>query len=105
MTKETTSRLGVPLLNALNYGKNALLATGLSMSVATAAPIQVDSRPPLSAHPMMVQPTAQPMAVNITINAATGQDERTIARMVAQEMQRIQNQQQARQRSSMRDRD
>ena len=104
MTKETTSRLGVPLLNALNYGKNALLATGLSMSVATAAPIQVDNRPPLAAHPMMVQPTAQPMAVNITINAAPGQDERTIARMVAQEMQRIQNQQQARQRSILRDR-
>ena len=104
MTKETTSRLGVPLLNALNYGKNALLATGLSMSVATAAPIQVDNRPPLAAHPVVAQSVAQPMAVNITINAAPGQDERTIARMVAQEMQRIQNQQQARQRSSLRDR-
>ena len=105
MTKETTSRLGVPLLNALNYGKNALLATGLSMSVATAAPIQVDNRPPLAAHPAVAQSVAQPMAVNITINAAPGQDERAIARMVAQEMQRIQNQQQARQRSSMRDRE
>ena len=105
MTKETTSRLGVPLLNALNYGKNALLATGLSMSVATAAPIQVDNRPPLAAHPVVAQSVAQPMAVNITINAAPGQDERTIARMVAQEMQRLQNQQQARQRSSMRDRE
>ena len=105
MTKETTSRLGVPLLNALNYGKNALLATGLSMSVATAAPIQVDNRPTLAAHPAVAQSIAHPMSVNITINAAPGQDERTIARMVAQEMQRIQNQQQARQRSSMRDRD
>lgn len=104
MTKETTSRLGVPLLNALNYGKNALLATGLSMSVATAAPIQVDNRPPLAAHPAVAQSIAQPMAVNITINAAPGQDERTIARMVAQEMQRIQNQQQARQRSILCDR-
>ena len=104
MTKETTSRLGVPLLNALNYGKNALLATGLSMSVASAAPIQVDSQPPLVAHPAVAQSVAQPMAVNITINAAPGQDERTIARMVAQEMQRIQNQQQARQRSILRDR-
>nr|DAR03299.1 MAG TPA: minor tail protein [Caudoviricetes sp.] len=104
MTKEATSRLGVPLLNALNYGKNALLATGLSMSVATAAPIQVDNRPPLVAPPAVAQSVAQPMAVNITINAAPGQDERTIARMVAQEMQRIQNQQQARRRSSLRDR-
>ena len=105
MTKETTSRLGVPLLNALNYGKNALLATGLSMSVATAAPIQVDNRPPLAAHPAVAQSIAHPMAVNIIINAAPGQDESAIARMVAQEMQRIQNQQQARKRSSMRDRD
>ena len=104
MTKETTSRLGVPLLNALNYGKNALLATGLSMSVATAAPIQVDNRPPLAAPPAVAQSVAHPMAVNITINAAPGQDERTIARMVAQEVQRIQNQQQARQRSILRDR-
>jgi TP901 family phage tail tape measure protein len=104
MTKETTSRLGVPLLNALNYGKNALLATGLSMSVATAAPIQVDNRPPLAAYPVVAQSVAQPMAVNITINAAPGQDERTIARMVAQEMQRIQYQQQARKRSILRDR-
>lgn len=105
MTKETTSRLGVPLLNALNYGKNALLATGLSMSVATAAPIQVDNRPPLAAHPAVAQSITHPMSVNITINAAPGQDERAIARMVAQEIQRIQNQQQARQRSSMSDRD
>lgn len=74
------------------------------MSVATAAPIQVDSRPPLVAPPAVAQSVAQPMAVNITINAAPGQDERTIARMVAQEMQRIQNQQQARQRSILRDR-
>ena len=75
------------------------------MSVATAAPIQVDNRPPLAAHPVVAQSVAQPMAVNITINAAPGQDERTIARMVTQEMQRLQNQQQARQRSSMRDRE
>lgn len=105
MTKETTSRLGVPLLNALNYGKNALLATGLSMSVATAAPIQVDNRPPLAAHPAVAQSITHPMSVNITINAAPGQDERAIARMVAQEIQRIQNHLHARQRSSMRDRD
>lgn len=105
MTKETTSRLGVPLLNALNYGKNALLATGLSMSVATAAPIQVDNRPPLAAHPAVAQSITHPMSVNITINAAPGQDERAIARMVAQEMQRIQNKQQARKRSILRDRD
>lgn len=31
MTKAATSRLGTPLLNALNYGKNAVLATGLGV--------------------------------------------------------------------------
>ena len=172
MTKEATSRLGIHTLNALNYGKQALIAGGLGISVATAAPevttaatmptpivlpcsapvpmslplqsleslkavlanplsqalpnaangadisglnvmlganmvtaapVQVDTRAPLAARPIATQ-VSQPMNVQITINAAPGQDERTIARMVAQEMQRIQNQQQARQRSSLRDR-
>ena len=75
------------------------------MSVATAAPIQVDNRPPLAAHPAVAQSITHPMSVNITINAAPGQDERAIARMVAQEMQCIQNKQQARKRSILRDRD
>ncbi|HHE9989541.1 TPA: phage tail tape measure protein [Haemophilus influenzae] len=103
MTKEATSRLGVNTLNALNYGKRALIAGGLGISVATAAPVQVDTRAPISARPMMTQ-TSQPMSVNITIHAAQGMDERTIAQQVAKEMQRIENQRQARARSSMWDR-
>ncbi|MCK8953436.1 phage tail tape measure protein [Haemophilus influenzae] len=103
MTKEATSRLGVNTLNALNYGKRALIAGGLGISVATAAPVQVDTRAPISARPMMTQ-TSQPMSVNITIHAAQGMDERAIAQQVAKQMQRIENQRQARARSSMWDR-
>lgn len=103
MTKEATSRLGVNTLNALNYGKRALIAGGLGISVATAAPVQVDTRAPIFARPMMTQ-TSQPMSVNITINAAQGMDERAIAQQVAKQIQRIENQRQARARSSMWDR-
>ncbi|OOF45784.1 phage tail tape measure protein [Rodentibacter trehalosifermentans] len=103
MTKEATSRLGIHTLNALNYGKQALIAGGLGVSVATAAPVQVDHRPPISARPVATQ-AAQPMNVQITINAAQGMDERMIAQQVAKELQRIQKQQQARARSSLRDR-
>lgn len=103
MTKEATSRLGINTLNALNYGKQALIAGGLGLSVATAAPVQVDTRAPISARPTMAQ-TSQPMSVNITIHAAQGMDERAIAQQVAKEIQRIENQRQARARSSMWDR-
>lgn len=103
MTKEATNRLGIATLNALNYGKQALIAGGLGIGLATAAPIQVDSRPPISARPSISQ-TMQPMAVNITINAQAGQNERQIAQLVAAEIERINRQQQARARSRMTDR-
>ena len=103
MTKEATNRLGIATLNALNYGKQALIAGGLGIGLATAAPIQVDSRPPISARPSINQ-TMQPMAVNITINAQAGQNERQIAQLVAAELERINRQQQARMRSRMTDR-
>ena len=103
MTKEATSRLGVATLNALNYGKQALIAGGLGIGLATAAPIQVDNRPPISTRPSISQ-TMQPMAVNITINAQAGQNERQIAQLVAAELERINRQQPARMRSRMTDR-
>ena len=103
MTKEATNRIGIATLNALNYGKQALIAGGLGIGLATAAPIQVDSRPPISARPSISQ-TMQPMAVNITINAQAGQNERQIAQLVAAELERINRQQHARMRSRMTDR-
>ena len=103
MTKEATNRLGIATLNALNYGKQALIAGGLGIGLATAAPIQVDNRPPISARPSISQ-TMQPMAVNITINAQAGQNERQIAQLVAAELERINRHQPARARSRMTDR-
>ncbi|PJG82124.1 phage tail tape measure protein [Caviibacterium pharyngocola] len=106
MTKAATARLGVPLLNALNYGKNALLATGLGVSIATAQPFIIDNRPPLNAtvHQSQSAP-AQPMNVTININATNGQSAVDIAREVEKVLARIEQQKQVRSRSSLRDRD
>lgn len=104
MTKEATSRLGVPLLNALNYGKNALLATGLGIGVATAQPIHVDNRPPLSHKAATMAATTAPMQVTITING-TNQRPEDIASAIRRELTRLENQRQAKARSSYRDSD
>lgn len=105
MTKAATSRLGTPLLNALNYGKNAVLATGLGVSVAMAQPIKVDDRAPL--RPMQTQAVqvTQPMNITIEVNAAQGQDEKAIAREIARQLAQIQYQQQAKARSLLTDRE
>ncbi|MFZ7130576.1 phage tail tape measure protein [Avibacterium avium] len=105
MTKEATSRLGVPLLNALNYGKNAMLAAGLGVSVASAQPIKVDNRPPLSAKSQTSQMASQPMQVTININAQQGQSAVDIAKEVEKALRNLENQKQARARSTLRDRD
>ncbi|MFQ1047126.1 phage tail tape measure protein [Avibacterium paragallinarum] len=105
MTKEATSRLGVPLLNALNYGKNAMLAAGLGVSVASAQPIKVDNRPPLSAKPQTSQMASQPMQVTININAQQGQSAVDIAKEVEKALMTLENQKQARARSALRDRE
>ncbi|STO54365.1 TP901 family phage tail tape measure protein [Canicola haemoglobinophilus] len=106
MTKETTSRLGVPLLNALNYGKKAMLTAGVGMTVATAQPFVIDNRPPLNPSATHnPQSTSQPMQVTININATTGQSAVDIAREVEKALVRIEQQKQARVRSSLRDRD
>ncbi|THA42306.1 hypothetical protein E5429_09750, partial [Histophilus somni] len=82
MTKEATSRLGVPLLNALNYGKKAMLTAGMGLSVATAQPFVMDNRPPLSPTTHHLQETLQPMQVTINIHATAGQRAEEIAREV-----------------------
>lgn len=122
MTKEATSRLGVPLLNALNYGKNTMLAAGLGVSVAAAQPvnldvvkdiqhqimvmppIQVDDRAPLRQTQTQQVQITQPMNITIQVNATQGMDERALAREVARQIAQIQNQAQARARSDLRDR-
>lgn len=106
MTKEATARLGVANLNRLNYGGMAGVAALASM-VAPAQPItavKVDTRPPLTAS----QPSraAAPVAQNIqiTINAASGQNPQEIAKLVSAELAKQQRAAEAKARSSLRDR-
>lgn len=105
MTKETTARLGVPLLNALNYGKQAAVASMLGVGVATAQPIKIDNRPPISAKPAPRAVVDAPMTVTININAVQGQSAVDIAREVQKELTRLENQKQARRRAALRDRE
>ena len=105
--KSLKAVLANPLSQALPNAANVAGISGLNVmlgaNMVTATPVQVDTRAPLAARPIATQ-VSQPMNVQITIHAAQGMDEQAIARQVAKEMQRIQNQQQARQRSSLRDR-
>ena len=105
MTKEATARLGVPLLNALNYGKQAAAVSMLGIGVATAQPIKIDNRPPLSAKPAPSAVVDAPMNVTININATQGQKAVDIAREVQKELARLENQKQARHRAALRDRE
>ncbi|SMB82412.1 phage tail tape measure protein, lambda family [Pasteurella testudinis DSM 23072] len=107
MTKEATSRIGVKNLNMLNYAKKGLGALALSAGVATsvaAQPFTIDNRPPLAAKPQAAQ-LHSPMTVNITINAAAGQNELQIAQQVQRALEDAERQRQAKLRSSLRDRD
>ncbi len=105
MTKEATSRLGVGVLDRLNYGGKLGATAMLGASVAVAQPLKVDNRPPLRPQQAVIsaQPSASPV-INITINAAPGQDEQTIAREVARQLAQHLRQQQTRERSSLADR-
>lgn len=107
-SKDATSRLGVGFLNTLHNAKSAragMLATGLMSGFATAQPIRIDSRPPLtaSAAPMMI--ASQPMQVTININASAGQNTDDIARAVQRELARLEQQRQAKARSRLYDRE
>ncbi|WOC77646.1 phage tail tape measure protein [Stutzerimonas frequens] len=85
-------------------------AIGLSAAVgampAVAEPVAFDTRPPLAAR--AASPAAAqsgPASINITINAAPGQDANAIARAVAAELDRREREKGARARSSLFDQD
>lgn len=108
LTREATSRLGVGLLNRLNYGGKIGATAMLGASVAVAQPLKVDNRPPLKSQQAVgfAQSSASPM-INITVNSQPGQNEQAlaqyIARAVQQELAKEQRRNQARQRSSLLD--
>lgn len=106
--KSATSRLGTGFLNTLHNAKSAragMLAVGLASSTfATAQPIKIDNRPPLTARQTANLAPQAPAPINITINAAKGQDEHAIAREVARQLAQIQQRERARQNSALYDR-
>lgn len=93
---------------AQRIGKlGASLSAGLAISLNTAqaAPIPFDKRAPLASGNKAPLQTAQaaPTTIQITINPAPGMDPSTIAKAVAQELDRRDRQNAARQRSSLYD--
>lgn len=83
------------------------VATAATMAMpmaASAAALQIDARPPLSAQAMgSGYAPAGAATYNITINAAPGMDGQAIARAVAAELERQRNKQRAAVRSNMSD--
>ena len=77
----------------------------LGAGVAMAGTLPLDNRPPLSQPGAAASQSAAASPINITVNAAPGMDERALARMVAQEIDKAQRQQAARGRSRLTDRD
>ncbi|NBI43360.1 hypothetical protein GVX76_07655 [[Haemophilus] felis] len=102
--KTATARLGTGFLNTLHNAKSAragILAAGLSSSMATASPIQIDNRPALSTGAGAV--VNSPMHITININASQGQSAIDIATAVRQELAKLEQQRQVKMRSSLRD--
>lgn len=80
-----------------------LTTTGAMINEAASAPIQIDSRPPLQAR---APATVSPMTVEgIHIHPTPGMDEQVLAKLVAREIQALQERQNAAARSHLRDED
>lgn len=106
--KEATSRLGTGFLSTLHRAKTAkagMVAAGLASSVAFAQPVSVDNRPPIAVQQQrQTQVQSTPMNISININVQNGNPE-AIAAAVRKEIESIQRQQQAKNRSLLSDRD
>lgn len=84
----------------------ATLPAAAMPSVAQQAPIQFDTRPPVTSQAASPQYTDNSTShYSITINAAPGSDAREIANAVSRELDRREQEHSARRRSSMRDLD
>lgn len=92
-----------PLAQLAGTAKRLAQAGALSLGVSAGLPaMAVDNRPPLAAGGAPAA-AAAPVSISITVQAAPGMDEAALARLVAQEVQRITRQQQARGRSRLTD--
>lgn len=96
---------GLPVKAMKNMAMAVTAAGALSPVVSAAAPIKFDQRPAMSAR--AISATASPAmggdVFNITINTTSSQSAQDIARIVQQEIERVQAQKRVRQRSSYTD--
>lgn len=86
--------------------KLAAVGAGITIGAgAIAAPVTFDTRPPLASAAAASAAKAQTPAPNVNINAPQGMDERTLARLVAAEIEKATRQKQVAHRSRLADRD
>lgn len=82
------------------------IALGMGAAGAAAAPITIDTRPPITASAMAAsQQAAAAPNITITIHAAPGMDEAALARLVAAEIEKATRQKQVAHRSRLVDSD
>lgn len=101
-----TQHQGGPL-NAVQRVTQALTraGAGISLPVMVGSLPRFDSRPPLGRRPRAIDDGGAPVSIQITVNAAPGMDEKTLAQQVAREVERLTRQQAARRRASLYDTD
>lgn len=98
-------------IEAVKAMTEKIMATGAGMAIgmaggAMAAPVAIDTRPPITASAMAAsQQAAAAPNITITVNAAPGMDEAALARLVAAEVEKATRQKQVARRSRLTDGD
>lgn len=95
---------GGPLKTIAGMGKQLAAAGALTMGMGAGSALAIDNRPPLAAGAASAA-AATPVNITINVQAGPGMDEAALAKLVAQEVQRITSGQSARSRSALHDRD
>lgn len=93
-----------PLRTIAGMGKQLAAAGALTLGLGAGSALAIDNRPPLAAGAAPAA-AAAPVTISITVQAGPGMDEAALAKLVAQEVQRITSGQTARSRSALHDRD
>lgn len=99
-----TAGQGGPLKTIAGMGKQLAAAGALTMGMGAGSALAIDNRPPLAAGAASAA-AAAPVNITINVQAGPGMEESALAKLVAQEVQRITSGQSARSRSALHDRD
>ncbi len=94
-----------PLKTIAGMGKQLAAAGALSVGMGAGSALAIDNRPPLGAAGPVQAAASAPAPITVNVYPAPGMDEAALARLVAQEVQRITSGQSARSRSALHDRD